>query len=165
MEHLLAFAVRASVTYVFLLILLRVSGKRTVGEGTPFDLVVALVLGDFPDDMIWGEVPLAQGFVAMGTVMIVHLCVVHASFRSIWVDRLVGSGATVLIRRGRIRREGLRVGRMNHGDLDVVRRHHGGVHLADIDEASLEPTGEVSVRRAQAAKPLTRRDLAEDHAA
>lgn len=164
MEHVLGFAVRATVTYVFLLVLLRVSGKRTVGEGTPFDLVVALVLGDFPDDMIWGEVPLAQGFVAMGTVMVVHLCVVYASYRSLWFDQLVGSGPTLLVRRGRIRRAGLRGGHMNDGDLDVVLRHHGGLPLADVAEASLEQTGEVSVRRMQDARPATRRDVTADAA-
>jgi uncharacterized membrane protein YcaP (DUF421 family) len=163
--HLLAFALRATVTYVFLLILLRISGKRTVGEGTPFDVVVALVLGDFPDDMIWGEVPLAQGFVAMGTVMLVHLGVVYASFRSVWFDRLVGSGHTVLVHRGRLRRAGLREARMNARDLDVVLRRHGGLTLSDVAEAALEPTGEVSVRRTHGARPATRRELVGDEAA
>jgi uncharacterized membrane protein YcaP (DUF421 family) len=164
-EHLLAFAVRATATYVFLLILLRISGKRTVGEGTPFDVVVALVIGDFPDDMIWGEVPLAQGFVAMGTVMVIHLCVVYASFHSLWFDRLVGSGPAVLVRDGRLRGRALRAGRMNDGDLDVVLRHHGGVPLHEVEEAALEPTGEVSLRRVRGARPATQRDVSPGRAA
>ena len=165
MEHVLAFAIRATISYVFLLILLRVSGKRTVGEGTPFDVVVALVLGDFPDDMIWGEVPVVQGFVAMGTVMLVHLAVVYASFRSIRFDRLVGSGPTVILRHGRREPAGLRAARMNDGDVDVVLRHHGGVPRSDVAEAALEQTGEVSVRRARGARPATRRDVADERAA
>jgi uncharacterized membrane protein YcaP (DUF421 family) len=100
-EHVLGLIVRATATYVFLLVLLRISGKRTVHEGTAFDFVVALVLGDFPDDIIWGEVPVAQGLVAMGTVMTVHLCVVYASYRSIRFDQLVGSSPTPIVRAGR----------------------------------------------------------------
>ena len=161
MSDVLGFVVRATATYLFLLLLLRVSGKRTVGEGSPFDLVVALVLGDFPDDMIWGEVPLAQGLIAMGTVMIAHLAVVYASYRSIRFDQLVGSGPTVLVRRGRLRPDGLRKGRMNAGDLDVVLRQRGGVPLTDVAEAALEQTGEVSVLRVREARAATGGDLRE----
>lgn len=100
MDDALGIVVRATATYVFLLILLRISGKRTVGEGTPFDFVVALVLGDFPDDIIWGEVPVAQGVVAIGTVMLLHLCVVYATYRSVRFDRLVASGPTPCGRAG-----------------------------------------------------------------
>ena len=165
MDHLLAMVVRATATYVFLLILLRVSGKRTIAEGTPFDLVVALVLGDFPDDVIWGEVPLAQGIVAMATVMIAHMVVVYASYRSIRFDQLVGSKPTPLIRDGHTLREHLRRSRMNEGDVDVVLRQHGGLSRSDVREAHLEPMGAVSVRRAAAALPVRRRDVADEPAA
>ncbi|HYE89586.1 MAG TPA: YetF domain-containing protein [Terriglobales bacterium] len=159
MEHVLGLVVRATATYVFLLLLLRVSGKRTVGEGTPFDLVVALVLGDFPDDLIWGEVPVAQGLVAMGTVMLAHLCVVYASFRSIRFDQLVGSGPVPVMRDGRALHDGLRRGRMNTGDLDVQLRRHGREDPREVAEALLEPDGEVSLRPTEAAQPARRRDL------
>jgi uncharacterized membrane protein YcaP (DUF421 family) len=158
-EHVLGLVIRASATYVFLLVLLRVSGKRTVGEGTPFDLVVALVLGDFPDDIIWGEVPVAQGLVAMGVVMLAHLCVVYATFRSIRFDQLLGSGPTPLLRDGRALARGLRRARMNEGDLDVVLRQHGGIERGEVKEALLEPDGEVSIRPAERARIARRRDL------
>jgi uncharacterized membrane protein YcaP (DUF421 family) len=58
-----ALALRASITYVVLLLLLRLVGKRTVKDATPFDFVVAIVVGDFPDDVIWGEVPMVQGLI------------------------------------------------------------------------------------------------------
>jgi uncharacterized membrane protein YcaP (DUF421 family) len=158
-EHVLGLIVRATATYVFLLVLLRVSGKRTVGEGTPFDLVVALVLGDFPDDIIWGEVPVAQGIVAMGAVMLAHLCVVYASFRSIRFDRLVGSGPTPIVRNGRSVPQGLRRERMNEGDVDVVLRHHGRPDRREVREALLEPDGELSLRPAESARIARRRDV------
>jgi uncharacterized membrane protein YcaP (DUF421 family) len=157
-EHLLGMLVRASATYVFLLILLRVAGKRTIAEGTPFDLVVALVLGDFPDDVIWGEVPVAQGIVAMATVMLAHACVVYASYRSIRFDQLVGSGPTPILRGARALPDGLRVARMNGGDVDVALRLHD-IARDDVQEAQLEPTGEVSVLPKPAARRARRRDL------
>ena len=151
--------VRATATYLFLLVLIRISGKRTVHEGTPFDFVVALVLGDFPDDMIWGEVPVAQGLVAMGTVMVVHLCVVYASYRSHRFDQLVGSGPTRVLSGGRVLARGLGAARMNTGDLDVQLRHHGIDDRRDVKQAFVEPTGEVSVLRTEQAQHARRRDL------
>ena len=165
MEHVLGLVVRATATYVFLLVLLRISGKRTVHEGTPFDFVVALVLGDFPDDIIWGEVPFAQGLVAMGTVMTIHLLVVYASFRSIRFDRLVGSGSTVVMRAGRTVPRAMRAERMNEGDLDVHLRVHGRADRRDVREAAIEQTGEMSLLPTEAARPARRRDLDEDAAA
>ncbi len=165
METVLGMVVRATVTYVFLLVLLRIAGKRTVSEGTPFDLVVALVLGDFPDDMIWGEVPVAQGLVAMGTVMAIHLCVVYAASRSIRFDQLLGSGPTPLLRDGRTLADGLRREHMNEGDLDVLLRHHGRPDRREVSEARLEPTGEMSLRPTESTRPVRRRDLDVDRAA
>ena len=165
MDGALGIVVRATATYVFLLILLRVSGKRTVGEGTPFDFVVALVLGDFPDDIIWGEVPVAQGLVAIGTVMTLHLCVVYATYRSIRFDQLVGSGPTPIMRAGRSLAEGLRSEHMNEGDLDVQLRHRGDDDRRHVKAATIEPTGEVAVLPTNGARPAQRRDLGEDRAA
>ena len=165
MDHVLGMIVRATATYVFLLVLLRISGKRTIHEGTPFDFVVAVVLGDFPDDVIWGEVALAQGLVAMGTVMTIHLCVVYVCFRSTRFDRLVGSGPTRVMSGGRVLRGGLRTERMNTGDLDVQLRYHGVDDRHDVKEAFVEPTGEVSVLRTERARPACRRDLGEERVA
>ena len=160
MEHALGLFVRATATYMFLLVLIRISGKRTVHEGTPFDFVVALVLGDFPDDIIWGEVPVAQGLVAIGTVVATHLCVVYASYRSVWFDRLVASGRTLVVRSGRALREGLRRERMNSTDLDIQLRHRGVDNPSDVEEASIEPCGEIAVILTESARPARRADLA-----
>jgi uncharacterized membrane protein YcaP (DUF421 family) len=165
MEKLLGMVVRATATYLFLLVLLRIAGKRTVSEGTPFDFVVALVLGDFPDDIIWGDVPVAQGLVAMGTVMSIHLCVVYASFRSLWFDRLVASGPTPILRAGRALAHGLRHERMNDGDVDVQLRHHGRTERSGVREAAIEHTGEMSLLPTERTRPVRRRDLRDDHAA
>ena len=155
----LGIVVRVSATYVFLLVILRLAGKRTILEGTPFDFVVALILGDFPDDIIWGEVPVAQGLVAIGTIMAVHLVVVYACYRSERFDRLVASAATPVIRDGRRLTDGLAHVRMNDGDLDVQLRLRGRTRDADVAEAFIEPTGELSLRATESARAAQRRDL------
>src|SRR5687768_2674557 len=113
--EIVGIVVRVTFTYLFLLIILRLGGKRTIREGTPFDLVVAIILGDFPDDVIWGEVSVAQGIVAIGSIMTLHLIVAYATYRSIRLDQLLGSAPTVVLREGRSRPDGLRRVRMNEG--------------------------------------------------
>jgi uncharacterized membrane protein YcaP (DUF421 family) len=64
---------RALVAYLILLFLLRISGKRTVKQGSPFDFVLALIVGDLIDDAIWAEVPIAQFVVASATLLLMKL--------------------------------------------------------------------------------------------
>ena len=157
--EIVGIVVRVTFTYLFLLIILRLAGKRTIREGTPFDLVVALILGDFPDDVIWGEVPVAQGIVAIGSIMTLHLMVSYATYRSIWFDQLLGSGPTTVLRDGRSRPDALRRTRMNEGDLDVALRRAGHAERDDIAEVKVEPTGDASVRVTEARRPARRRDV------
>ena len=151
--------VRITATYLFLLLVLRLSGKRAIGEATPFDFVVALVLGDFPDDVIWGDVPVAQGIVAIGTIMTLHLTVAYATFRSIRLDRLLGSGATRIMRHGHSLPQGMAAVRMNESDLDVQLRHHGRGRRVEVEEAMIEPSGRMSLTPTPAARLAQRRDL------
>ena len=66
-------AVRCLIAYAFLLTLLRLAGKRTVRDGTAFEFVLALVVGDLIDDAIWAEVPVAQFAIAAATLTIAEL--------------------------------------------------------------------------------------------
>jgi uncharacterized membrane protein YcaP (DUF421 family) len=66
-------AVRALCTYLFLVLLLRLSGKRVIKEGASFDFVLALILGDMIDDAVWSEVPFAQFVVAASTLVLLKL--------------------------------------------------------------------------------------------
>lgn len=69
----LRIAVRCVLAYVFLLALLRLSGKRGVRQATPFDFVLMLILGDMVDDALWAEVPFAQFVVATSTLVLMKL--------------------------------------------------------------------------------------------
>jgi len=64
--------VRAIVAYVYLLVLLRLSGKRTLRHASAFDFVLTLIVGDLADNAIWGEAPLAQFAAAAGTLASTH---------------------------------------------------------------------------------------------
>ena len=70
--QLLGIIARAALSYVVLLTFVRISGKRTIRQGTAFDFTVALIVGDMVDDVIWAEVGVAQFVVACSTLFAVH---------------------------------------------------------------------------------------------
>ena len=75
-------AVRVVFAYVLLLIMVRVSGKRTVRHASPFDFTLTLILGDMVDDVLWAEVDASVFVVAAGVLVMVHICVEMAQMRA-----------------------------------------------------------------------------------
>ena len=71
----LRIAVRVVFAYVVLLIMVRVSGKRTVRHASPFDFTLTLILGDMVDDVLWAEVDASIFVVAAGVLVTVHILV------------------------------------------------------------------------------------------
>jgi uncharacterized membrane protein YcaP (DUF421 family) len=78
----LRIVLRVVVVFVVLLVLVRMSGKRTVRQGSPFDFAIALILGDMVDDAIWAEVAASQFIVACGVLVSVHVLTDFVRFRS-----------------------------------------------------------------------------------
>ena len=86
-QELLWTALRAAGVYVFMLIVVRLLGKREVGSFSAFDLLVALMLGEVVDEVIYGDVVPWQGMVAVVVIGAVHALTGWASC----ANRLVGN--------------------------------------------------------------------------
>ena len=69
----LRIAVRVLFIYVVLRVFVRIAGKRSVKQASPFDFVLALILGDMMDDAIWAEVGAATFVVASGVLVLTHI--------------------------------------------------------------------------------------------
>ena len=153
-------ALRATVIYVFLLVVMRLLGKRAVGDATAFDFIVAIILGEVVDEPIYGDVPLVQGLLVIAVIAGWHAVNSYLSYRSQRFDRLAGGSPTVLIKDGAIDRKAMRRERINDEELWVMLRLHQIEKLEDVKEASLEPDGQLSVIKTDAARELTRADVA-----
>lgn len=156
---LLLTAARASFLYFLLLFVVRTLGKREVGNITAFDLIVAFMLGEVADEIIFGDVTIAQGAVAIGTVAVWELANSWSSFKSPLIDRLTGSQPTVLVEHGRLNWEGMQWERMNEEELWSALRLRGVDDLAEVKRATLEPNGQVSVIKERWAEPVQKGDL------
>jgi uncharacterized membrane protein YcaP (DUF421 family) len=159
-QELAMTAARATAIYVFLLVVLRLLGKRAVGDATAFDFMVALILGEVVDEPIYGDVPLIQGVIAIAVIAGWHAVNSYISYRSQRFDRLAGGSPTILIKNGIVDRKAMRQERVNDQDLAVLLRLQEIEDLKDVKEATLEPDGELSVIKVDEARELTRADVA-----
>lgn len=152
-------AVRALVAYIYLLVTARVSGKRVVQQATPFDFIVALILGDLIDDCMWAEVSVAKFGAAVTSVVAADILVKFAAMRSSLVFRLVNGKSRVMLSNGVEDRRELRREQLNEHDLAHLLRREGIDDWKDVQTALLEQHAELSVIRTHDAQPATREDL------
>src|SRR6202142_1165748 len=94
---------RPVIVYVFLIVGLRLAGKRELAQLNPFDLVVLLLLSNTVQNAIIGDDnSVTGGVIGAATLLIVNYCVVRFLYGHERLDRLVEGEATVLIEHGRI---------------------------------------------------------------
>jgi uncharacterized membrane protein YcaP (DUF421 family) len=88
----LSIAARAVFAYLTLLLLVRVNGKQSVRQGTTVQFVIAVVIGDMIDNVVWGEVSLAMFVVAVVVLFATHWTFQYAGYRSVEVRVHGGDG-------------------------------------------------------------------------
>jgi uncharacterized membrane protein YcaP (DUF421 family) len=158
-QELFTTAARATVIYFFLLVVIRLLGKRSVGTSSAFDLVVALMLGEVVDEPIFGDVSMAQGLLAIGIIAAWHFANEWASQRSRRIDRLTAGEPTVLMAHGRFKPEALARERINQREVLSQMRVQGIDDTAEVKCATLELGGQISFIKEDSAQPVQRSDL------
>ncbi len=151
--------VRVSAMYMIALVLVRLSGKQSIGELSTMDFVVITLLGDPFDTVIFSDVTLAEGVVAFSTITLLHLLVTFVSSRSETFYRLVSSPPRMLIQQGRVQGDMLAMERMRPETLASDVRLKGDDPLVEVQDAWLESNGKVSVLKNNPSKPARKQDL------
>jgi uncharacterized membrane protein YcaP (DUF421 family) len=159
MAELLLTALRAALVYAALLLVVRLLGKRTIGNLNAFDLIVALIISEIVDGPIYGDVPLAQALIALAALALLHYANAWLSARNCWVDRFLGGSPRVLIRDGQIVYRALLRENINVDELWGLLRQQGIDRLEDVRLGTLETEGVLSVLLSDPAQPAQKRDL------
>lgn len=163
-HELLMTAARTAGVYLLMLIVMRVMGKRTIGNFTAFDLLVALMLGEVVDEMAYGEVTFLQGATVIAVVGVLQYANSWLSYYDHGMDRILEGTPTVMVRNGALVREGLVKERMNHKDLMAELRLGGISDLREVRLAMLENDGELSILKEEWAETAQKADF-DDEAA
>jgi len=152
-------ALRGLMVYVVMLVVIRVLGKRTVGNFTAFDLLVALMLGEVVDEIIYGDVSIAQGLVSIAVVAGAKYATAWLTYLSHPLSRILEGTPSELVRQGELVRENLRKELMNEQDVMAALRLQGVTDMREVKSAYMEVDGVVSVIREEWAEPLQKSDV------
>lgn len=140
------FILRAVVVYAFLLILLRITGKRQVGQLAPFDLVLLLVLSNaVQNSMNAGDNSLVGGLISAAALVALNHVVGFITSRSKIVERLVDGHPEVLIRDGKLFEAVMRRAQLTEHELHAALRQAGCREVSEVSLAILEINGAISV--------------------
>ena len=138
--------VRSVLVYLFMLGVLRLTGKRQVGQLAPFDLVLLLVLSNaVQNSMNGGDNSLIGGLISASTLIALNHLIGLATFRSKRAEDLIEGRPEVLIHNGRLYGEVLARTQLTRHELDAALREAGCSCPEDVHAAILENNGAISV--------------------
>ena len=144
--HWSEFVLRGVVIYSFLLLLLRLTGKRQVGQMSPFDLVLLLVLSNaVQNSMNGGDNSLTGGLISATTLVGLNWFVGWATYRSRRLEKLIEGRPIVLIHDGKIYHESMRRVQMTQHELEASLRANGCAGAEEVRFAVLENNGQLTV--------------------
>ncbi len=137
---------RPFVVYLFLLVLLRLTGKRQVGQLSPFDLVLLLVLSNAVQNSLGGgDESLIGGLIAATTLVALNYLVGYLTYKSRTIEALAEGRPQVLIQRGQLLKEVQRSAHLSEFELESVLRQHGCERVEEVRCAVIETSGAITV--------------------
>ena len=137
---------RSVVIYLFLLLAFRFTGKRQIGQLTPFDLVVLLIISNVLQNAIIGpDNSVGGGLIGAIVILALNALVVEVTYRSKRARRILEASPTVLIHNGRILHDALARERITLEDLHAAMRRAGVLDASGVRVAVLEENGGISV--------------------
>jgi uncharacterized membrane protein YcaP (DUF421 family) len=158
-HELLMTALRALGVYLLMLVVIRVLGKRTVGNFAAFDLLVALMLGEVVDEIIYGDVSIAQGVVAIGVVALAQYGNEWLSYWDHGFDAILEGKPVAIVRNGALVEKGMRAERLNEKEVMFELRVQGIDDIREVKLAMVETDGTVSVIKEEWAEAVQKADL------
>ncbi len=151
--------VRSIILYIIILIVMRLMGKREIGQLQPFELVIAIMIADLASiPMTEAGIPIWNGIIPILALLIMHLIISMINMKSIRMREIVCGRPTILIYRGKIDEKSLKKERFTINELEERLRGNNVSNIGDIEYAILETSGQLTVIQ----KPNKRNTIPED---
>lgn len=139
--------IRGLVVYVFLIALLRLTGKRQIGQLSPFDLVLLLILSEaVQSSMVAGDESLIGGLIVATTLIVVNYTVGLIAFKSKKLEAIIEGRPQVIIHQGKLFEDVMNEAKLTRHELDSTLRQSGYFEIKDVKLAILENNGTVTVQ-------------------
>ena len=140
------FVLRGVIVYMFLLVILRVTGKRQTGQLAPFDLVLLLVLSNAVQNaMNGGDNSVSGGIISATTLIALHYAVAFMTFKNKTLEAWIEGTPRTLIHNGVLNEEVMRSELLTRHELAAALRSAGCSEIGHIRVATLENNGQITV--------------------
>lgn len=151
--------IRSIILYIIVLIVMRLMGKREIGQLQPFELAISIMIADLAAiPMSDTGIPITNGIIPILGLLIMHLLISLVNIKSIKARELLCGRPTILIYRGKIDEQALKKERFTINELEERLRGNNVFNLGDVEYAILETSGQVTVIQ----KPNKRTTIPED---
>jgi len=158
-KHMLITFIRAIILYTVVLVVMRLMGKREIGQLQPFELAISIMIADLASiPMTETGVPISNGIIPILGLLVMHLLISMLNIKSLKAREIICGKPRILIYRGKIDEQALKKERFTINELQEKLRGNNVVNLGDVEYAILETSGEVTVIQ----KPEKRNTIPED---
>ena len=138
--------IRAIILYIIVLVVMRMMGKREIGQLQPFELAISIMIADLASiPMADTGIPITNGIIPILGLLVMHLVISILNIKSIRAREIICGKPSILIYRGKIDEKVLKKERFTINELQERLRGNNVVNLGDVEYAILETSGEVTV--------------------
>lgn len=152
--------IRAVILYIVVLVVMRLMGKREIGQLQPFELAIAIMIADLASvPMSELGIPITNGIIPILALLVMYMIISVLNMKSINIRKIVSGQPSLLIYRGKIDEKILRRERITINELQERLRVDNIFNLADVEYAILETNGQVTVIQKPEKRNLMPQDL------
>ena len=138
--------IRSIILYIIVLVVMRLMGKREIGQLQPFELAISIMIADLASiPMSDSGIPITNGIIPILGLLIMHLIISIINMKSIKGRGIICGKPSILIYRGRIDEKVLKKERFTINELEERLRGNNIVNIGDVEYAILETNGQVTV--------------------
>jgi len=138
--------IRSIVLYTIVLIVMRLMGKREIGQLQPFELAISIMIADLASiPMTDVGIPITNGIVPIVGLLVMHLLISVINMKSMRAREIICGKPRILIYRGKIDEQALKKERFTINELEERLRGNNVMNLGDVEYAILETSGQVTV--------------------
>ncbi|MBR3673553.1 MAG: DUF421 domain-containing protein [Clostridia bacterium] len=156
---MLVLFIRSILIYIIVLVVMRLMGKREIGQLQPFELVISIIIADLAAIPISNSgIPLTNGIIPILGLLVMDLIISIGNMKSMKFRQFISGKPSILIYRGKINEKVLRKERFTINELQERLRDKNIMNLGDVEYAILETSGQINVIQ----KPNKRTTIPED---
>ena len=151
--------IRSITLYIIVLIVMRLMGKREIGQLQPFELAISIMIADLASiPMTETGIPITRGIIPILGLLVMHLLISLINLKSVKAREIICGKPRILIYRGKIDEKALIKERFTINELEERLRGNSVSSVGDVEYAILETSGDITVIQ----KPNKRTTIPED---